>query len=84
VNDPFVIKEFAEELKAPFPFISDGSGKLTKEIGAGLDLSSQALGFRSRRFIALVEGGEIKQVFDEEGPQYTEITEVEKVLEQIQ
>lgn len=80
VNDPFVLKEFAEELKADFVFIADGSGVFTKAIDAGVDLSANELGYRTRRFSAVIHNGKFVEVNDERGPKLTEISKAETVL----
>jgi peroxiredoxin len=50
---------------------------------AGIDLSTHALGFRARRFVAVVESGEITHVYDEEGTEFTKKTAVSKILEEL-
>ena len=80
VNDPFVLKEFAEELKADFAFIADGSGAFTRAIDAGVDLSPNELGYRSRRFSAVIQNGKFIEVNDERGPKLTEISKAGTVL----
>jgi peroxiredoxin len=67
-------------MKAPFSFISDGSGAFTKALEAGMDLSAHALGYRSRRFTAIVENGEVTQINDEEGAGLTTISSADTVL----
>lgn len=80
VNDPFVLKEFAEELKADFVFIADGSGAFTRAIDAGVDLSANELGYRSRRFSAVIQNNQFIEVNDERGPKMTELSKADTVL----
>ena len=52
VNDPFVMKAWAEDLKAnqdDVAFIADYNGSLTKELDLEEDLTSVNLGVRSKR-----------------------------------
>lgn len=83
VNDPFIVKQFAESLACTFPFIADGSGNLTKSLEAGIDLSFKALGFRGKRFTAIVDNGEVKIVNMEEDTKLTELSSVDRVLSQL-
>ena len=80
VNDPFVLKEFAEELKADMVFIADGSGKFTRALDAGVDLSEHSLGYRCRRFSVVIVKGHLIEVNDERGPKMTDISKAETVL----
>lgn len=80
VNDPFVLKEFAEELKAEFPFIADGAAVLTKALDVGVDLSEHALGFRCRRFAFVAVNGRVAEVYDERSTKLTDISKAETVL----
>jgi peroxiredoxin len=80
VNDPFVLKEFGEELKTEITFIADGSAKFTKALDAGIDLSEHSLGYRSRRFSAVVQDGKLIEVNDERGSKLTDISKAETVL----
>ena len=80
VNDPFVMKEFGEELGGSIPFICDGGAAITKSLDAGIDLSDHALGYRTRRFTALVDNGTIVQVNDEKGGAFTDISRAETIL----
>ena len=80
VNDPFVLKEFGEELQGTISYICDGSGTLTKALEAGIDLSPHALGYRTRRFTLLVDNGTITQVNDEKGGGFTDVSKAETIL----
>jgi peroxiredoxin len=83
VNDAFVTSKFCQDLNVPFTFIADGSGLLTRSLDAGVDLTDKGLGFRGRRFTALVDNGEITVVNDEEGTGYSDLSKVEKIFEQL-
>jgi glutaredoxin/glutathione-dependent peroxiredoxin len=80
VNDPFVLKEFGEEMGGSIPFICDGSANFTKALDAGVDLSAHALGFRTRRFTALVDNGVITVLNDEKGGAMTDCSRAETIL----
>ena len=80
VNDAFVLKDFAEELKAQMVFIADGGAKFTKALAAGMDMSSHFLGYRTRRFSAIVVDNKLTEVNDEEGPKLTNVSKAETVL----
>lgn len=80
INDPFVLKEFGEDLEASFPFICDGSGKFTKALEAGGDFTANSLGFRTRRFAVIVENGTITMVNDEKGGLLTDVSQAETIL----
>lgn len=74
------MKEFAEELQAEMPFIADGSGDFTRALDAGVDLSEHGLGYRTRRFTAVIEGGKVVSVNDENGPGFTITSKADTVL----
>ncbi|CAG9326797.1 unnamed protein product [Blepharisma stoltei] len=83
VNDPFVLKEFGQDMGGKIAYIADGSGYFTRALDAGLDLTEKGLGYRTRRFTALVENGVITQVNDENGGQLTAISSAETILKSI-
>eukprot|EP01015_Nassula_variabilis_P029051 TRINITY_DN616_c0_g1_i7.p3 TRINITY_DN616_c0_g1~~TRINITY_DN616_c0_g1_i7.p3 ORF type:complete len:183 (+),score=36.13 TRINITY_DN616_c0_g1_i7:206-754(+) len=85
VNDVFVVTEFAQTLggDGSVAYIADGSGTFTKQLDAGCDLSAKGLGFRTRRFSALVENGKITTVNDEKGPGMTDLSRVSNILGQL-
>ena len=80
VNDFFIMKMFAEHLGGDIAYIADGSGTFTKALDAGVDLSEPGLGYRTRRFSALVDNGKITVVNDEGGPGMTELSAAETML----
>eukprot|EP01080_Neovahlkampfia_damariscottae_P010275 gene10275-2694_t len=74
VNDPFVMKSWAEELGADkkITFISDPEGSFTKHIGAELDLTEKGFGVRSQRYSMIIEKGRVISVNqDQDGFQKT-------------
>lgn len=83
VNDPFVLKEFGEEIGGSLSYIADGSGSLTKALDAGFDLSDKGLGYRTRRFTLLVENGTITQLNDENGGAFTDISSALTILKSL-
>jgi peroxiredoxin len=85
VNDPFVVKVFAEKLNSQdkMTFIADGNGELTKALEVGLDLSAGGLGFRCRRFSMLIQDGKVIQFNDEQGPKMTDLSKVSQILTQL-
>lgn len=80
VNDPFVVKAFAHDLKADMPFVADADGSFTKALDAGVDLTEKGLGYRARRFSFLVEDGTITQLNDENNTGMTDISRADTVL----
>ena len=80
VNDPFTLKEFGEELAGSLSFIADGTAALTRSLDAGIDLTEQCLGYRTRRFTALVEDGVITVLNDENSHKLTEVSTAETIL----
>jgi len=85
VNDAFVLREFHEDLKAgSMTFIADGSGALTRGLDAGVDLTDKALGYRTRRFAAIVVDGTVTAVYDEKGAGMTELSQAESVLKSLE
>ena len=83
VNDAFVVQAFVKSLNLTFPMIADGSGILTKALGAETDLIEHGLGIRGRRFSIVVDNDTISHVNDEGGPGYTDISKAETVLAQL-
>ncbi|GBF93570.1 peroxiredoxin [Raphidocelis subcapitata] len=69
VNDAFVMKAWADGLKAgdDVTFIADGNGDFTKAMGLELDGRGFGLGTRSQRYAAVIEDGTIKELAVEPG-----------------
>ena len=61
VNDPFVLKVWAEDqgTDSIITMLADGSGTFTKALGLELDLVSRGLGIRSQRYAMIVDNGRI-------------------------
>lgn len=85
VNDPFVVKAFAEKLAGQdkLAFIADSNGDFTKALDAGADLSAAGLGFRSRRFSMYIKDGKVEQFNDEKSPKMTDLSRVPHILQQL-
>ena len=84
MHDPFIIKAFAQSLDNgnKIDWIADGSGYLTQELGVGIDLMEAGFGIRCRRFTAMLEGGMVVRVWDDEGLGYDKC-EAKKIIEQL-
>ena len=68
VNDPFVISEWSKSHnEEDILFIGDSSGEFASKTGLKMDLSVIGLGTRLSRFAMLVDNGQVKLIFDEEG-----------------
>lgn len=69
VNDPFVMKAWAEAQGAEgkVSMLPDGNGTLTKAMGLEQDIRAAGLGIRGKRFSMLVEDGTVKSLDVEEG-----------------
>tara|TARA_B100001057_G_scaffold217117_1_gene217302 strand:- start:243 stop:722 length:480 start_codon:yes stop_codon:yes gene_type:complete len=68
VNDPFVISEWSKSHNEDdIFFIGDSSGEFASKTGLKMDLSVIGLGTRLSRFAMLVDNGQVKLIFDEEG-----------------
>jgi peroxiredoxin len=66
VNDPYVMKEFAEKMKAVdlISFIADGSGEFSRALDVLVDLSEKDMGQRCRYFNISIRNGVVVQVND--------------------
>lgn len=66
VNDAFVMNEWARSLNIqnvhPIP---DGAGTFTEGMGMTVDMSAIGFGKRSRRYAAVVDNGQIQNMFIE-------------------
>lgn len=70
VNDPFVMKFWGEHLNVgdSIQMASDGNGMLTRALGMERDMSSAAMGVRSKRFAMIVNDGVVEWLgVDESG-----------------
>lgn len=64
VNDPFVMKAWAESQHAPadLDILADGNGDFAKALGLEMDASAYGMGLRSRRFAMFVDNGIVKML----------------------
>ena len=85
VNDPFVIKAFAEKLGGGkhINYIADGHCELTNALGLGIDRSVWLGGVRTKRFSMIVKNNEIIKINNEEGTGLTEISDAKTILTQL-
>ena len=70
VNDPFVLKAWADATASgdDITMLADGGATFTKAIGMDLDLTERGLGIRSKRYAMLVEDGTVKTILLEDNP----------------
>ena len=85
VNDPFVMKAWAESTggMGKITFLSDGSAEFAQASGLSLDMTARGLGIRNQRFSMLVDDGEVKLLNIEETPGTADKTGAEAMLNQI-
>lgn len=85
VNDPFVMKAWAEATggTGKITFLSDGSAEFAQASGLTLDMTSRGLGMRNQRFSMLVDDGVVRVLNIEESPGTTDKTSAEALLAQI-
>eukprot|EP01015_Nassula_variabilis_P010788 TRINITY_DN18789_c0_g1_i2.p1 TRINITY_DN18789_c0_g1~~TRINITY_DN18789_c0_g1_i2.p1 ORF type:complete len:204 (-),score=49.36 TRINITY_DN18789_c0_g1_i2:183-794(-) len=85
VNDPFVLQAFAKSLGGDenVSFIADGGAVFTKQLDVGCDLTDKGLGYRARRFSAIVENNKVTQFNDEKSPNMTDLSRVGTILDQL-
>lgn len=70
VNDPFVMKAWADSLHAEnhVLFLGDGNGEFTEKVGMVLNARANGLGMRSKRYVLLAENGIVKDLAIEGNP----------------
>ena len=86
VNDPFVLRAWAEASGAPaagIEVLSDAEGALTQAIGMGFDRPQAGLLRRSRRYAMLVEDGAVRLLRAEDSPGTCDVSGGESLLEAI-
>ena len=68
VNDPFVMKAWAEAQGADgkVSMLPDGNGEFTKALGLEQDISVAGLGTRGKRFSMIIEDGKVTKLDIEE------------------
>ncbi len=68
VNDAFVMYQWGKQMGVKNVFLlPDGSGEFTRKMGMLVDKDNLGFGMRSWRYSMLVDNGEIKKVFSEDG-----------------
>ena len=66
VNDAFVMNEWSRALKIKnVKVIPDGAGAFTEGMGMTVDMSAIGFGKRSRRYAAIIDNGNVEQMFVE-------------------
>lgn len=85
VNDPFVLKHWANETGAEgkVMFLADGNASFAKAIGADFDGSAVGLGTRSKRYAMIVEDGVVKTVHVEDSPAEVTASSAETLLQEL-
>lgn len=85
VNDPFVMKAWAEKTggDGKIDFLADGSAEFAKGVDMVLDATAGGLGIRSKRYSMLVDDGVVKQINIEEAPGKCEVSGGQALLGQI-
>jgi peroxiredoxin len=68
VNDAFVMYQWGKSQNADKVFLlPDGNGEFTRKMGMLVDKANLGFGMRSWRYAMVVDDGEIKQMFSEDG-----------------
>ncbi|MCJ1226182.1 Peroxiredoxin-5, mitochondrial [Toensbergia leucococca] len=84
VNDPFVMKAWAETLdpngKSGVRFLGDPTAKFSEALELAFDGSTIFGGLRSKRYALVVEGGKVKEVHVEPDNTGVNVSTAEKVL----
>lgn len=86
VNDPFVLRAWAEATGAPaagIETLSDASGEFTRAVGMAFDAPGAGLRGRSRRYAMLVEDGTVRVLRAEASPGACDVSGGEGLLEAI-
>ncbi|EMC95560.1 hypothetical protein BAUCODRAFT_493799 [Baudoinia panamericana UAMH 10762] len=86
VNDAFTTQAWKEKLGANHQlvhFLADDNGEWTKAAGMSFDASGLLGNHRSKRYAAIVENGEVKEVFTEDQAPEVTVTAADKVLKHL-
>ena len=68
VNDAFVMQAWRHNLDAQrVNFLADGNGELTRRLGMLVKKENLGFGYRSWRYAAVINNGEVEQLFAEAG-----------------
>ncbi|MBZ8133448.1 peroxiredoxin [Afifella sp. IM 167] len=83
VNDPFVLKAWAESTgaKGKVSFVSDGNAEFAKAAGLDMDGSGVGLGTRIKRFAAVVDDGTVKTILVEDSPGQADKSSAASIME---
>jgi len=86
VNDSFVMKAWAQTLKSEnqVDMFADWNGEFTKNIGMNADLSAAALGPRCKRFVMVIDDGNIVFGDVENSPSECKLTAADAVLKHLE
>ncbi len=81
VHDPFVMAAWGRDrgVGDEILMLADGNGEFTRAVGLELDIRHFGMGFRSRRYAAIVEDGIVRMLGVEDGPEVG-VSGVEAVL----
>ncbi len=81
VNDPFVMKAWAESQNAPadLEILADGNADFTKALGLEMDATAYGMGIRGKRFALYVEDGIVKTI-EVEAPGEFRVSSAEHML----
>jgi len=83
VNDPFVMKTWAETQKASgITFLPDGNATFTKALGLEMDGTGYGLGTRGQRFALYAENGVVKAIAVEKAGAF-DVSSAEAMLKTI-
>jgi len=85
VNDVFVMEAWkkATGAEGKIEFLADGNGEFAKAIDLAFDGSGNGLGTRSKRYSAVIQDGVVKTLNIEDAPGKCELSNGQKLLEQI-
>jgi peroxiredoxin len=90
VNDGFVMNEWARALNIKnVTVVPDGAGAFTEGMGMTVDMSAIGFGKRSRRYAAIVDNGQVQNMFIEpessaSDPDPYGVTSPENVMQHLQ
>jgi len=84
VNDPFVMKAWAESQQVPegLAMLSDGNGELTRALGLDMDASASGMGTRCRRFALYADNAIVRAVWVETPGEF-EVSSADYVLQHL-
>ncbi|KAL7268713.1 Peroxisomal membrane associated protein 20 [Rhizina undulata] len=86
VNDIFVVNAWKKSLGEPagiVHFLSDSTGEFTKALGQDFDASGLLGNVRSKRYVAVVENGVVKDLQVEDAPPNITVTAADNILKSL-